>query len=59
MNRELSYLILGKNGQLGKEFCDFFQKRNYKYVAVGRSELDITDDIIELVNKKIITIKLN
>jgi dTDP-4-dehydrorhamnose reductase len=43
MNRELSYLILGKNGQLGKEFCDFFQKRNYKYVAVGRSELDITD----------------
>ena len=39
-----------------KSIAMIVQKKN---IVIGKSELDITDDIIELVNKKISTIKLN
>ncbi len=39
----MKYLILGANGQLGKEWSRFLDHTNYDYDALGSSELDITD----------------
>lgn len=52
-------LILGKDGQLGREFCRYCDKKNINYQAFSKAELDITDfsnvaKIIKIQRPKII-----
>lgn len=35
-------LIFGAKGQLGKDFCEFFDKNNIEYRATDKNEIDIT-----------------
>ncbi|WP_457623847.1 sugar nucleotide-binding protein, partial [Persephonella sp.] len=37
------YLILGKNGQLGKEFVKILDNKKNDFVALGHEECDISD----------------
>jgi len=37
----LKFLVIGKNGQLGKEFVSIFEKTNADFTAFGHNELDI------------------
>ncbi len=37
----MKYLIIGKNGQLGKEFVKTLNKENKDFIAVGHEELEI------------------
>ncbi len=39
----MTYLIIGKDGQLGKEFLKFFDKSGNKYFAFNHKELDISN----------------
>ena len=39
----MKILITGARGQLGTEFVNFFESRNFNFVAFGREELDITN----------------
>ncbi len=55
----MKFLIIGKNGQLGKEFTRIFQKTGADYTAVGHEELDIGSlkqviDIFEKVKPDIV-----
>ena len=36
-------LILGKNGQLGKEFCHYLKQHNITFTAYSHQELDVCD----------------
>jgi len=39
----MKYLIIGKNGQLGKEFVKILTKENQDFTAVGHEELEISN----------------
>ncbi len=39
----MKWLLFGKNGQLGQEFCKYFIKNNYDFNAYDHKQLDITD----------------
>jgi dTDP-4-dehydrorhamnose reductase len=47
------FLVIGKNGQLGKEFVKHFSKTSTDYIALGHSEIDISDldNVIEVINQ--------
>lgn len=38
-------LIIGKNGQLGKELCHLFDEQHISYTATSSKDLDITDKL--------------
>jgi dTDP-4-dehydrorhamnose reductase len=38
------WLIVGANGQLGKSLADVLQTHQIEFVAIGKDQLDITDD---------------
>lgn len=39
----MKYLLIGKNGQLGKEFIKVFSERNYDFVALGHNQIELAD----------------
>ena len=43
MLKDKLFLICGANGQLATEFKNIFTKREIKFIALSRSELDIID----------------
>lgn len=49
------YLVIGKNGQLGKEFVKTFSNSSIDYIALGHSEIDISN--LDNVNKVINEVK--
>ncbi len=50
MSRKIA--VLGSAGQLGVELVAQLRARAYEVVAWDKPELDITDDLIKLVNMK-------
>ncbi len=48
----MKFLIIGKNGQLGKEFVKKLTDNKKEFVALGHKELDITDlsSVLEIIN---------
>lgn len=46
------YLLIGKNGQLGKEFVKRLSSESLSYTALGHQEIDISnlDNVIEIIN---------
>ncbi len=48
----MKYLLIGKNGQLGREFYKQFTKNNFDFIALGHQDLDISnlDNCLEVVN---------
>ena len=43
LQMKLKFLIFGRNGQLGTEFTEYFQKKGYKFLSLSRKECDVTD----------------
>ena len=41
----MRYLVLGADGQLGKEWLEVLNRNNYTFWAYERNDLDITDYI--------------
>lgn len=39
----MKFLVTGKNGQLGQEFCKYFLQHKLDYAAFSKDELDIAD----------------
>lgn len=39
----MKFLVFGRNGQLGTEFTEYFDKKGYKYLSLSRNECDITN----------------
>ena len=39
----VKYLVIGKDGQLGKEFIKRFIRDKEQYFAMGRGDLDVTN----------------
>lgn len=54
-------LILGADGQLGREFQRFFEKKKIRYVACSHSDVDVTDilKIEEIIREENITLVIN
>lgn len=48
----MKYLVIGKNGQLGKEFVTYFSNSNNDFLAVGHQDFDIAnfDSIVKVID---------
>lgn len=51
----MKYLIIGKNGQLGKEFFKYLSNNNYDVVALGHDDIELSN--LESVNNACESIK--
>ena len=49
-------LVLGSGGQLVTEIVSELRRKGMSVVGLGRDELDITDEIMNLIDEKIKTI---
>lgn len=53
-------LIIGANGQLGSDLCRIFTQDKVDYLALSRSELDVTkDDVTDVLDKYAADIIIN
>lgn len=54
-------LVLGADGQLGREFQRFFKKKKIRYVACSHKDVDVTDilKIEEIIREENITLVIN
>ena len=55
------FIILGKNGQLGKQFCNYLHDNNLSYKAYGRDDIDVADGskLVDLISKSEADIVIN